>query len=788
MKSKLQIWCEALMEAGWLMALVSVPLFFNLSSSRMFDPDKLYVLYFLTILSGAAWLLKWTDLKLGASRKDTEDVAHGTLLRRPLVLPVLVLVGIYTISSFFSLMPADSWWGSYRRSQGTFAFYCYAILFLLVVHEMRNAAQLKRFQFVAILTSIPVSAYSVLQFLGADSIPWGDFMTERSSGTIGNPIFLGAYLILVMPLTLSRFLDSIGMMGGDKERRPGLVQAVCCGAALMLQFAGLLSTQSRGPALGLAAAGYICFFIFLVLKRKPGKKSFLNASTAFILGCLFPVLLVVIVRAVSKFPESIAWAGLVIGVALISAAYVFLWRISWGRSLLWLTWLAQTTVLLLFLAAGPTRILGDANTIPQIGRWTKLSGTSIDARRFLWRTGYVAMRAGAPAVLPDGSRDYLYYLRPSIGYGLENIWFPVNLHALPGFVKIHTDADRMHNEMFDHLIAGGFAGALAYLLLFSAAAFYSLRYLGLLNGVRRKILFAMLLVLGCGAGIFLPWLRGSPEMASLGIPGGLLAGIFFYVAASGWSRDWEDRAVGSREILLLCILGSLIAYFVETSIGIAVVTTRTYVFLLLAVLSVLVSGAIRESAGVKQRSPKPLRWLQSPLPVYIAVASSVLLVESWSFIVNTTAERSAASLFLRNWFVQPDVQQLKIILPGSLIILLLTIGAAVALIHGEKAGFHLTKKDSGRITAVALSSLIPVWLVMGFLAAVFWTARDPGMSPPAVTSARAEARITLYLVGFFLVLIATAWSLLAADFKKDTAASSARGARTRASRRFRRAS
>jgi tetratricopeptide (TPR) repeat protein len=221
-------------------------------------------------------------------------------------------------------------------------------------------------------------------------------------------------------------------------------------------------------------------------------------------------------------------------------------------------------------------------------------------------------------------------------------------------------------------------------------------------------------------------------------------------------------------------LGSLIAYFVETSVGIAVVATRTYVFLLLAILSVLVSGSIRGNAAMKQRSPKPLRLYHSPLPAYIAVAGSAVLVESWSFIVNTTAERSASSLFLRNWFVQPDAQQLKTILPGSLILLLLTIGAAVALIYGEKADFHLTRKDSRKITTVTLSSLIAVWLVMGFLAAVFWAAGDPGMSPPAVTSARAEARMTLYLVGLLFVLIATAWSLLQADSKKYASASTAR--------------
>ncbi len=53
MFSKLQIYCEAIMEASWLAAAVIIPLFFNVSSSQTFEPDKAYVLTFLAIISGA---------------------------------------------------------------------------------------------------------------------------------------------------------------------------------------------------------------------------------------------------------------------------------------------------------------------------------------------------------------------------------------------------------------------------------------------------------------------------------------------------------------------------------------------------------------------------------------------------------------------------------------------------------------------------------------------------------------------------------------------------------------
>ena len=38
-RTKLDQWCDSVLEAGWLAALVVAPLFFNVFSSRVFEPD-----------------------------------------------------------------------------------------------------------------------------------------------------------------------------------------------------------------------------------------------------------------------------------------------------------------------------------------------------------------------------------------------------------------------------------------------------------------------------------------------------------------------------------------------------------------------------------------------------------------------------------------------------------------------------------------------------------------------------------------------------------------------------
>ena len=44
MKTKLSVFAEKIIEAGWLVAVVAVPLFFNIYTARTFEPDKITLL------------------------------------------------------------------------------------------------------------------------------------------------------------------------------------------------------------------------------------------------------------------------------------------------------------------------------------------------------------------------------------------------------------------------------------------------------------------------------------------------------------------------------------------------------------------------------------------------------------------------------------------------------------------------------------------------------------------------------------------------------------------------
>ena len=93
MNTKFSRFLEAIIEAGWLAALIIVPLFFNVHSSRVFEPDKLSLLRSIALVMALAWLIKLANEGLGIRREGQEDgiVPRLALWQRirstPLVLP-----------------------------------------------------------------------------------------------------------------------------------------------------------------------------------------------------------------------------------------------------------------------------------------------------------------------------------------------------------------------------------------------------------------------------------------------------------------------------------------------------------------------------------------------------------------------------------------------------------------------------------------------------------------------------------------------------------------------------
>ena len=233
METRLSVFCERVIEAGWLASVIVVPLFFNVYSSRVFEPDKLSLLRSIALVMIAAWLVRLLEGRPGRTEEDSsQEPDRGVLgfLRLPLVVPTLIMVGVYILTTITSVVPGVSFWGSYQRLQGTYTFLSYVVIFVLILNILRSRQQLERLLTVIIITSFPIALYGIIQHFQLDPLPWAGDVTARVASNMGNAIFVAAYLIMVVPLAVGRFMTTLQSFEGSdtppeggKESSPQLL-------------------------------------------------------------------------------------------------------------------------------------------------------------------------------------------------------------------------------------------------------------------------------------------------------------------------------------------------------------------------------------------------------------------------------------------------------------------------------------------------------------------------------------------------------------------------------------
>jgi tetratricopeptide (TPR) repeat protein len=627
MQTKLGVFCDKVIEAGWLAALITVPLFFNVYSDRTFEPDKLTLLRSIALVMAMAWIVK--TLEAGGWR--SEGGRGKGVLRTPLVLPTLLLVTVYILATIASVTPRASLWGSYQRLQGTYTTFSYIIIFFLALQGLRTREQLERLVTVAILVSLPIALYGILQHYDRDPLPWAASVTGRVASNMGNAIFVAAYLIMVVPLTLARVVESFSAILADEEGViSDVILATCYVFILAAQLICIFFTQSRGPLLGLLAGLFSFVLLSLTLLRQRAED-----QTSLELGDGIKTIVTVMLRDVAKAIATVilsALGGFIIsvvggvllgkigffgdapdrtllsaigffmGIAIGVACIGFMVILRKGWKWLWLAWSLEALILLVFLVVlnlpgSPIASWRDLPYISRLGRvFETETGTGL-VRVLIWEGAVEMTTPHEPIQYPSGQPDRLNPLRPLIGYGPESMFVAYNRFYPPELAHVEArkaSPDRSHNETFDALVITGLAGFVAYILLFGSVFYYGYKWLGLIESSRqRNVFIGLFLVGGLAAALFL-WLWKGAAFVGVGLPLGMAFGLAVYLVVSAIAfygrpnlqppasniqsptlRPGSGQA-SNLQFILIALVSALLAHFVEINLGIAIAATRTY--------------------------------------------------------------------------------------------------------------------------------------------------------------------------------------------------------------------
>jgi tetratricopeptide (TPR) repeat protein len=585
MRTKLSVFCDRILEAGWLLALIAAPLFFNVYSSRVFEPDKLSIVRSIALIMIVTWLVKVLDGGTWQLRRDTAETESNdeaptpTLWERfsgvPLLLPTILLVAVYLLSTVLSVAPRASLWGSYMRLQGTYTTFSYIVIFLLMLNTMRLQEQVDRLCNTVILTSLPISLYGILQHYNLDSLPWSGDVTFRVAANMGNSIFVAAYLIMAMPLTLAKLIESFSVL--LKETEGTVSHALLAGAytfVISVQGICIFFTQSRGPWMGLLGGLYVFVLVGLVsIRRSLSDQSGMTTRD--------------LTRAVG-----FALASIPVGVL---PAYVVAVALKRGRRWLWLSWIVHTLLIAAFLVAlnlpnTPLTSLREMPYVGRLGQIFELGGGTGKVRVLIWE-GALELISASP-------------LRMLVGYGPETMHVAYNPYYPPDLAHYearNASPDRSHNETFDALVITGVVGFVVYMFLFGSLFYFGFQWLGFLETERQRNLFLALGLAGAVVGVFLPRLvEGTFRLSGVGLPIGFIAGASLYlmVSAAFFYYTTEKADLGSkRQLLLIGLFSAIVAHFVEIHFGIAIASTRVHFWAYTAVFVLL-----------------GLNWIQDRLP------------------------------------------------------------------------------------------------------------------------------------------------------------------------------
>ncbi|MBI2265815.1 MAG: O-antigen ligase family protein [Armatimonadetes bacterium] len=226
---------------GWVAGgigflLFTVPLYFTLLTTDPFElPKKTLFLMIAGLL-----LLAWAAAGVSGGISRTPE--------KPLIIAVALAFSFQVMSACFSLWPP----GSFRALAPELGF----LLFFWLVAATARRESLGLHLLALSASGVLAGSYGICQHFNLDIVDWnfrGDPIA-RSCSTLGNPIFLAGFLVMVIPLACALSLYRYSL-GGRKAMLLGL-------AAVSVMLLCLVYTYSLGGWIAFVPS--MAFFLFAI--------------------------------------------------------------------------------------------------------------------------------------------------------------------------------------------------------------------------------------------------------------------------------------------------------------------------------------------------------------------------------------------------------------------------------------------------------------------------------------------------------------------------------------------
>src|SRR3989344_2751096 len=158
-------------------------------TSELFEFNKMVLTYGISVVIVGVWVARMIYYRNVIFRRTILDI------------PLLLLVFSQVVSTIISIDPTTSLFGYYSRVHGgLLSSLAYALLYWAFVSNMTKKAALKSVYFL-IASGVLVSGYGIAQRFGVDRDIWVQDVVNRVFSTLGQPNWLAAWIVAVLPLS-----------------------------------------------------------------------------------------------------------------------------------------------------------------------------------------------------------------------------------------------------------------------------------------------------------------------------------------------------------------------------------------------------------------------------------------------------------------------------------------------------------------------------------------------------------------------------------------------------------
>ena len=249
---------------------------------------------------------------------------------RSLVMAVFaVWLLVSSIAAVFGVSPTRSMWSTYERMQGVFDLAHWFAFALMAGSVFRSAAERRLLLGVNLVVGTAVCATSLIHHYGLIDVGLLGDRERRMASLLGNPMYLGAYVMLNALLGVALFAQVLGQPAGPVVRRIGSGAAGgLCALMVLVNLWTMWLSGTRSALAGLGAATLV-FAAYAVWSGGEVARRMAGAVAALIVSA---VVLLAVARTTTLLDPVVESSVMLSRMSSISQDAGVSWRVDFAEA------------------------------------------------------------------------------------------------------------------------------------------------------------------------------------------------------------------------------------------------------------------------------------------------------------------------------------------------------------------------------------------------------------------------------------------------------------------------